>query len=543
MLHEIVELASSTFGDHAALIADGRRLTFGELEARIRHMSARLGELTEPGDRVVLIAENRIDAVTALYAVPRAGASLAPANIRHTPDEVASFVDSIAPTVVLATPTQLDLVGEALTGLDRDLEVLSIGGEHAAAKLDLTAALDDDATAEAEGSTEHAQPMHVATDPRVCAWIIHTSGTTGRPRAAMLTHGSLAAAVVNTAIARPMADDDVYLFPFPLFHVAAYNVLHAHLRRRPVVLIPRFEPAAFMRTVQDEGVTSCSLAPTMVSMLLDHPEFSPAALAGLRQIAYGASSMPGSLLRRVLEELPEVGLAQGYGMTELSGNAVFLGPEDHRRAITDAPHLLGAAGKPGPLTALRIEDDEGNEVPRGGIGEILVRGEQTVPGYWQDPVATTEARSGQWLRTGDVGRIDDDGYLHVIDRKKDIIITGGENVASREVEEVLSAHPDVSQVAVVGATDERWGEAVCAVVVPAPGAELDTDELIRWTEDRLARFKRPKRVLTLREMPTNASGKVDKRRIRELLGDTIDLRGGDGGDDNDGERVSAAPGR
>lgn len=534
LLHEIIELAASTCGDQVALVADGRRLTFGELEARIRHMSARIAELTDPGDRVVLVAENRLDAVTALYAVPRAGAQYAPANVRHTPEEIRDFIESIAPAVVLATPGQLDRVASQLEGLERAPEVLSIDGEHATAKLDLTAALDDDA---ASGVPE--EHHHVSTDQRVCAWIIHTSGTTGRPRAAMLTHGSLSAAVLNTAIARPMAADDVYLFPFPLFHVAAYNVLHAHLRRRPVVLIPRFEPEAFMRAVRDEGITTCSLAPTMLSILLDHPEFSPEALRGLRQISYGASSMPRALLHRVLDELPEVGLAQGYGMTELSGNAVFLGPDEHRRAATDAPHLLDAAGRPGPLTALRIEDEDGNEVPRGEVGEILVRGEQVVPGYWQDPVATSEARSGHWLRTGDVGRIDDEGYLHVIDRKKDIIVTGGENVASREVENVMCTHPGVSQVAVVGVPDPKWGEAVCAVVVASPEAEdLDPDELIRWTEGRLAGYKRPKQVVVLREMPANASGKVDKRRVRELLGDTIDLRGVAGV-----EGVSAARGR
>lgn len=550
LLHEIVELAASTAGDQTALIADGRRLDYDELYRRIRHMSARLGEMTTPGDRVVTLCENRLDTVVALYAVPRCGASLAPANTRHTPEEIVELAESIAPSVVIATPDQLDRVADLLAGTERPPLLLSIDGAHPAAEYDLTAALDEDA----RGAQDEDATPHVAADPRVCAWIIHTSGTTGRARGAMLTHASLSAAVLNTAIGRPLANDDVYLFPFPLFHVAAYNVLHAHLRRRPVVLMSRFEPAELLRTIERERVTSCSLAPTMLAMLLDDPEFDPAALATLRQVSYGASVMPLPLLRRVLDELPGLGLAQGYGMTELSGNAVFLGPEDHRRAAEDSPHLLGSAGRPGPLVALRIEDPEGNEVPRGEVGEILVRGEQIAAGYWQDPVSSAAERSGHWLRTGDLGRVDTDGYLHVVDRKKSIIISGGENVASREVEDVVLEHPDVAQVAVIGLPDPQWGEAVCAVVVPVDGAPLDAEELIEWTRGRLAGFKRPKRVVTIESLPTNASGKIDRPKLREMV-DPIDLTGQEARVDDisstvvvsgkgaGGEAVSAEPGR
>jgi acyl-CoA synthetase (AMP-forming)/AMP-acid ligase II len=335
----------------------------------------------------------------------------------------------------------------------------------------------------------------------------------------MLTHRSLAAGVTNSAIARPLAADDVYLFPFPLFHVAAYNVLHAHLRRRPVVLVPRFDAATVLELIGSEGVTCCSLAPTMVAMLLDHPGRTASSLAGLRQISYGAAAMPLDLLQRVLEELPHCGLAQGYGMTELSGNAVFLTPEDHRRAASDEPGLLAAAGRPGPLVGLQIVDDEDREVPAGEPGEILVRGDQVCAGYWEDPAATADSRRGPWLRTGDVGRVID-GVLYVVDRKKDLIITGGENVASREVEDLVGQHPDVAQVAVVGVPDERWGETICAVVVPAPDRDgIDVDELVRWTDGRIAGFKRPRRVVVVDELPLNASGKVDKGLVRALVTD------------------------
>jgi acyl-CoA synthetase (AMP-forming)/AMP-acid ligase II len=515
LLHEIVELAAADRPEDTALVTDGRRLSFASLDRRLRAVSALLAPHAAPGDRVVLVSDNHLDVVTAMYAVPRAGAVLAFANTRHTPDEIESLIEAVDPSLVLASPAQLDRLATRLAARRPALAVHSIGGAHPAADLDLTAAAGEACDGDAAGGAADATPdppAHPAA-PDDCAWLIHTSGTTGRPKGVVLTHRSLGAGVANSAIARPLAADDVYLFPFPLFHVAAYNVLHAHLRRRPVVLVPRFEAARVLELVATEGVTCCSLAPTMLAMLLDHPDRDAASLAGLRQISYGASAMPLELLRRVTAELPHCGLAQGYGMTELSGNAVFLTPDDHRRAAADQPELLAAAGRPGPLVALRIVDDHDHPVAPSEPGEILVRGDQVCAGYWNDPAATDAARLGPWLRTGDVGRIVD-GVLYVVDRKKDLIITGGENVASREVEDLVSLHPSVGQIAVVGVADERWGEAVCAVVVPAAESAVDPEELIAWTEGRMAGFKRPRHVVVVDELPMNASGKVDKAAVR-----------------------------
>ena len=524
LLHEIVELAAADRPADTALVTDGRRLTFAELDRRVREVARLIGEQCSPGDRVVLVADNHLDVVSAMYAVPRAGAVLTFANTRHTPEEILSLVATTTPTLVVATPEQLVRIDHLLEPRRPGTVVWSIGGAHPGADADLTALADSACAATTSGSRTEVGPAgaaEAAVDAEDCAWLIHTSGTTGRPKGVMLTHFSLAAGVINSAIARPLAPDDVYLFPFPLFHVAAYNVLHAHLRRRPVVLVPRFDAATVLDLVDTEGVTCCSLAPTMVAMLLDHPDRTPTSLSGLRQISYGASAMPLDLLRRVLTELPHCGLAQGYGMTELSGNAVFLSPEDHRRAAADQPELLAAAGRPGPLAGLRIVDEDDHDVPAGEPGEILVRGDQVCAGYWNDPEATAASRLGPWLRTGDVGRLVD-GLLHVVDRKKDLIITGGENVASREVEDLVSLHPAVAQVAVVGVPDDRWGETICAVVVPAAdGPTLDPGELLGWTEGRIAGFKRPRRLVVTTELPLNASGKVDKTLVRALAAERL----------------------
>ena len=514
LLHEIVEFAASARPGATALVTDGRRVDFAELERRTGVVATLLSRAVQPGERVVLVAENHLDVVTLMYAAPRAGVILAFGNTRHTPAELIDLVDATGAALVIAGVDHLERLAQPLAAARPDLPMWSVGGDHPAAARDLST--DADAFGEGEALRD---PVEVGADD--CAWLIHTSGTTGRPKGARLTHRSLLAAVANTAVARPLSDDDVYLFPFPLFHVAGYNVLHAHLRRRPVVLLPRFEATSFFDALREHAVTCCSLAPTMLSMLLDHPERDQAALANLRQISYGASAMPLELLRRVTRELPGCGLAQGYGMTELSGNAVFLSPEDHCRAAADQPHLLAAAGRPGPLASVRIVDDADFEVPEGDTGEILVRGDQVCDGYWNDPRSTAASRLGPWLRTGDIGKLVD-GVLYVVDRKKDLIITGGENVASREVEDLVGLHPSVAQVAVVGIPNDRWGETVCAVVVAKDSESIDREELMRWTDGRIAGFKRPRRIVQVDDLPINASGKVDKVRLRALVTSAAD---------------------
>lgn len=503
LLHDVISLAAETTPDALALVDGERRWTFADLEERVCSAAASYVRLARPGDRIAVAAGNSADFVVALYAVPLAGCILVPLNTRHTPDEQAAILRSCGASVVLGDQDGLGRLRACAT-------------ELSAVRRWAPLVAPDEPPAEPDPDDRPA-----GLDDGATAWLIHTSGTTGTPKGSMLTHRSLVAASVNTAIGRGVADDEVYLFPFPLFHVAAYNVVVHHLRRRPVVLLPRFDAGDVLRVVERESVTSVSLAPTMLAMLLDHPARSSTDLSSLRQVSYGASAMPPDLLRRTSEELPHVGVAQGYGMTELSGNAVFLGPEEHRRALAGEEHLLAAAGRPGPLAAVRIEGAEGAPASTGEVGEILVRGDQVHAGYWEDPASTAAARSGPWLRTGDLGRMDDDGYLYVVDRLKDLIITGGENVASREVEDVLCAHPDVAAVAVVGEPDDRWGERVCAVVVWRDGAPGTDDEraaeLVEWSRGRLAGFKRPRAVRSVDALPVNPSGKVDKKVLRADL--------------------------
>lgn len=518
LLHEVVELAAAREPDGLALVDGDRAWTFGELAAAVDAMAAALATVAAPGERVAILSTNRAEHVVAYYAVPKAGAVLAMVSWRLHPEEWASMLTHTGASVVLAEGPLLEHLAPLLGRVPSVRLVVVV--EPTLPEVELPAGVELttlDALLGRDG-----RPPAPAVETTDVAWIIHTSGTTGRPKGAMLTHRSLLAAAVGTALARPVAADDVYCFPFPLHHVAGYNVVVFHLHARPVVLLDRFDVVAFLRAVEEHRVTTASLAPTMLAMVLDHPGLDGADLSSLRAVGYGASAISADLLRRVVDRLG-VDLSQGYGMTELSGNAVFLDAAAHRRAVAGEDRLLTAAGRPSPMVAVRIVDDDGRPLPADQVGEIAVRGEQVCAGYWADPEASAAALTGDgWLRTGDLGRLDADGWLHVVDRKKDVIVSGGENVASREVEDVLSEHPAVREAAVIGVPDERWGERVAAVVARRPGTDVTAEELVAHVRDHLAGFKVPRLVAFVEELPKNASGKVQKAELRARAADLFD---------------------
>jgi acyl-CoA synthetase (AMP-forming)/AMP-acid ligase II len=503
LVPQILEFAARRAPGDLALVYGERRWTFGELHDRVERLAAGLSALTEPGDRVAVLSENTPEMVELYYAAPLAGVILTPLNYRLHPEEWAGLLEHADPSVLVGERALLDRVlplAERFPGVRTVLATDEAGGGTGPYE-------------SLVGDTA-AAPPRPAPSPHDPAWMLYTSGTTGRPKGALLTHANLGAAVTATAIARPMTASDVYLFPFPLCHVAGYNVLLFHLFGRPVVLLRRFDPGEVVEAIAHHSVTNVSLAPTMIAMLLDDPALGSADLSSLRAVGYGASSIPASVLERGLDALG-CDFAQGYGMTELSGNAAFLDADAHRRGVAGEGHLLRAAGRPGPLVSIRVVDDALADVPPGDPGEIVVRGDQVTAGYWRDPDATTAAFAGGWFHTGDLGRFDDDGFLYVVDRKKDVIVTGGENVASREVEDVLHLHPAVREAAVVGVPDEHWGEAVCAVVVAREGATLDAHDLVELCRGHLAGFKKPRHVVVVDELPKNVSGKVLKHLVRE----------------------------
>lgn len=447
LIHELIATAAADTPDRLAIvIPDGPKVTFAELDGQIRARAAWVAARTRRGDRIAVIADNGLEFAQLYYGVPRAGRILALINQRLSAAERRAQLELIAPKVVVGDRRYLAELP------DIGVECIPFGHPRWA-----------EPTAPASG------PVDPEVRPDDPAWLLFTSGSTGAPKGVLHSHRSLTTAVWGTVAGRSVRPGGVYLLPFPMCHIAGYNMLVHHAVGSAVLPMSSYCPAEFVRAVNEFGVTSCSLAPTMLHALLAHLEQTGEQMPTLREIAYGSAAIPADLLRRAIERLG-VGFHQGYGMTETGGNITFLGPDEHRAG------LLSTAGRPHPDVEIRIADD----------GEILVRGDQVAPARWPDMTPMT---SDGWLPTGDIGRIDDDGRLVVTDRLKDIIITGGENVSSREVEDVLSAHPSVDHVAVVGVPDSYWGEAICAVVEPAAGAAPDAEELKEYVGQHLARFK------------------------------------------------------
>jgi acyl-CoA synthetase (AMP-forming)/AMP-acid ligase II len=489
LLHEVLAGAAERAPDEVAVVTDAVTLTFAELAARVRAVASGIAGITEPGDRVAILAENRPEYVECYYAVPKAGRLLVPINQRLHPDEWTGSLRRSGARV---------LIGEADL-----LERLGADAARAAGVETIISFDDGYADLGADGADVTLPPTHEDD----VAWLIGTSGTTGTPKLAMLTHASLLAAVEATLTARPVRTDDVFCTPFPLCHVAGYNVLGLHRMARPVVLMRRFDAVQLGELIVEHGVTLLSLAPTMIAMVLDDPRTDDRVLASVRAIGYGASAIPAPVLRAAVDRW-DCDLSQGYGMTELSGNAVFLGPDEHRRAAAGDERLLRAAGRPAPGVEVRL--GEGND-------EILVRAPQVMAGYWNDAEASATALADGWLHTGDVGRIDADGLLTVVDRTKDVIVSGGENVASREVEAVLHSHAGVADVAVIGLPDARWGERIAAVVVRRPDDPVTAADLVALARAHLAGFKTPRSITFVEELPRNAAGKVLKQQLRDEL--------------------------
>ncbi len=514
LLGDIVAFSARKAPDAPALHYADRTVTFAELLGRLHRVANALTGLAAPGDRIAVLAENRLEYIDLYYGVPAAGMGLAVLNYRLNTRELVKIIDDAGATVLFTEPEHLERVREVRHELTSVRHVIVMGPTELASD----GLRDDELTYDdVVGAAADTAPT-AAVDPGSMAWLIYTSGTTGMPKGAMLSHRSLLAAVCNSAIGWDSSPNEVALFPWPLCHVAGYSILGSHLKGNPVVLMRAYEPEAFLAHIERFGVTSTSLAPTMLNMLLDHPAIERYDTSSIRRLGYGAAAMPAEVLRKAMARFPDAGFGTGFGMTELSGNVFHLNAEAHRRALETGSEVLRSVGRQLPLSCVRIVDDAMNDVPVGEVGELVVRGDQVLVGYWNRPEATAEAFAGGWFHTGDLGRWDAEGNAYIVDRKKDMIITGGENVYSREVEEVLYQHPAVVEAAVIGVPDVHWGENVVAVIQRRPGHGVTAEEIVAHCRSQLAGYKKPKQVVfTDDALPRNAAGKILKRDLRERL--------------------------
>jgi acyl-CoA synthetase (AMP-forming)/AMP-acid ligase II len=507
LLTDILRLNAHQRPDSPALVFADRSQSFSQLAERADRLATGLRGLAAHGDRVAILAENRAEYVECYYGVPAAGMGLTFLNYRLNPRELVRIVNDAGATVVITEPEHLETIRAIRPELASVHTVVVAGGPAGPGELGYEELL-------ASGT---AEPTDLGVGEGELAWLIYTSGTTGMPKGAMLSHRNLVTAVFNSALRWNRQPDPVNLFPWPLCHVAGYSILMAHLQGNPVVLLRSYDPVSFCQHIDRYRVTSTSVAPTMLNMLLLHPAIDEFELTSLRSIGYGSAAMPAEVLRRAMARLPQVEFSTGFGMTELAGNVMYLSNEAHHEALAGDESVLRSVGRPMPLAMVRVVDDDLADVAVGQVGEIVVRGEQVTMGYWGNPTATAEAFAGGWFHTGDLGRWDAQGNLYIVDRKKDMIITGGENVYSREVEEILYQHPAVAEAAIVGVPDETWGENVVAVIQLRDGATATGDELIELCRANLAGYKKPKRVVFVDELPKNATGKILKKDLRSQL--------------------------
>jgi fatty-acyl-CoA synthase len=457
-----------------------------------------------PGERVAFLARNRLEYPLLYYGAFEAGAVPVTLNFRLAPPEWRFILEDAGVRLVVAAEEYAD----ALDGLRADVpaERWVVLGE---------ARPGWDGFEDWCGAASSAPGAH-RPSPDDDLYQMYTSGTTGRPKGAVLTHRAIADHLHQVHLVMPLFPRERLLTVMPLFHAGmAVGLYNAVACGAELVIHETFEPEAVVRAMSEDGIAVASLVPAMIqACCVEVPDVAERAYDRLRMLVYGASPIAESTLARALEVFGcEFG--QGYGMTETATCVTFLRPEDHRRALADRPGLLLSAGRPVLGTEVRVVDEEDRPLATGELGEIVARGPQLMRGYWNRPEATAEAMRGGWMHTGDAGSFDDEGYLYVRDRVKDMIVSGGENVYPREIEEVLFHHPAVADAAVIGVPDERWGESIRAVVVLRPGADAGADAIVDFCRGRIADYKRPRSVTFLDELPRNPSGKVLKRELRE----------------------------
>jgi fatty-acyl-CoA synthase len=489
--------------DATALRFLGQTTTWGELDRRVTALAGALSRRGVGfGDRVLILMLNRTEFIESFLAANKLGAIAVPVNFRMTPPEIA-FLVSDCQARVMITEAVLAEVATAVRGLDPSLQtVIAAGGSTDDELIGY-----DDLIAE---PGDAPQPVDIPDDSP--ALIMYTSGTTGRPKGAVLTHTNLAGqAMTNLFTIAADINDDVGFIGVPLFHIAGIgNTITPLQLGLPTVIYPlgAFDPAHLLDVLEAEKVTSMFLVPAQWQAVVAEQRANPRKLH-LRALSWGAAPASDTLLRDIAETFPGTQIYAAFGQTEMSPVTCML-------LAQDAIRKLGSVGKVIPTVAARVVDEDMKDVPVGEVGEIVYRAPTLMAGYWNNPKATAEAFAGGWFHSGDLVRQDEEGYVWVVDRKKDMIISGGENIYCAEVENALAGHPAIVEVAVIGRPDPKWGEV--PVAVAAVHTDLDLGDLDEFLTERLARYKHPKALEIVDALPRNPAGKVLKTELRARFG-------------------------
>ena len=489
--------------DREALIAGGRRWTWAELDDDVARAAGRLAAAgLGRGDRCAVLSTNIPEMVIASFAASRLAAIVVPVNARLAPPEIEHILSDSGAGVLAVGPDLTEAALAAVEHLDPAArpQLLALGPGTALAEL-LAPAPDiepvrDDSAAESDDAV-----------------IVYTSGTTGRPKGALLDHHRAVWAALAQIVSLGLKDGERYLHLPPLYHSGGVVFLNAMaLLGGTNVLIPAFEPGIVLATIERERITSLLGVPTMYQFLLRHPDVATRDLSSWRVGAFGAAPMPAAAVESLLATFPQVEFFQQCGQTEAGPTGIYSTMEQVRQRPDSSGHLAQ------PFVSARVVDERGADVAPGGVGELILRGETVMKGYWGQPEETARALRDGWLHTGDLVELTDDGAMRLVDRLKDVIITGGRNVYSAEVEQVLSSHPAVADCAVVGRPHPEWGETIVAVVTPRGDAVPTLPDLREHCRTRIADYKLP-RALILGPVPRNAAGKLQKQLLRDQLGD------------------------
>ena len=518
---EFLTIASSIVPERLAVVFEGRRMTYEELQGRVNRLANALAELgVKKGDRVATLQVNCNEHIEAYFATAKLDAVYVPLNFRVRAEELTYMVNESSPRVLLVGPRYVELVRSLADGLKSIESCIAleepVQGWHFYDHL-LASAPEDERFPEADGDD--------------LTIIMFTAGTTGFPKGVMLSHESFSSYILNSVSSADPEIEERNILTVPLYHIAGMQtVMAAVYGGRTVIIQRQFEAKEWMELVERERVSRAMMVPTMLKVLMDHPDFHQHDLGSLEVITYGAAPMPLEVIKRAIAEFPGVQFINAFGQTETASTITVLPPGDHilqgsPQEVEKKLRRLSSIGKPLDDVEVRIVGEDGNPVVQGEVGEIVARGSRLMKGYWNRADATAEAIRGGWLYTGDLGYMDEDGYIFLAGRAKDFIKRGGEMISPEEVEQVLQSHPAIDEAAVIGVPDVDWGERVRAIVALKKGRPVGEEEIVEYCRQRLASFKKPESIVFVEELPRNPLGKVLKRVLRERYGHPIESGG------------------
>jgi len=514
---EFLMITSAICPDRSAIIFEGKKYSFADLSQRVNRLAnALLGLGIEKGDRVAILQVNCNQYVEAYYAAAKIGAIFVPLNFRAKQDELVHMLNHSESNVLFVGQRYLEMVNEMRPELPLVKHYISLDGKQ-------------------EGMLDYEELLASASDEEVftdiadedITMLMYTAGTTGLPKGVPLIHNSFSIYLLENVTPADPEIEETNLLTMPLYHVAGIQaMLAATYGGRTLAMMRQFDVDEWLETVQREKANRAMLVPTMLKRVIDHPDFDKYDLSSLKVVTYGAAPMPFEVIKKAIEVLPGVNFINAFGQTETASTITTLSPEDHVIEGTEEEkekklsRLTSSIGRPMSDIEMKIVGEEGNDLPLGEVGEIVARGPRVMSGYWKDAEKTAKVLTKDgWLRTGDMGYMDEEGYFYLAARADDLIIRGGENISPEEVENALYSHPAVEEAAVIGVPDPEWGQQPRAIVVLKKGKKASPDELIEYCRERLSSFKRPRSVVFIDELPRTSTGKVLKRVLREQYGE------------------------